>query len=345
MGNTMLNTQGITRVKCVAAVLVVLIHAVALPVNSWGMESSPLYMGCYSIGMIGVPLFLTCSGALLLQEKYGTWQKSGEIKRRMIRILVPLLVYGWVYAMMEIFFERRTLTLQMPLEALGRVFTGKSWGHLWYLYMLLGLYLLVPCIRHLHWNTNADQKKLIFAVMVSFGVVMPVVARLLAIEYLGSNLISLGLPSPLCHILSFWTGAIITQKDLKKARKYIDIAGIVSLIIMVVIPILCDGIEAKKLVLGYDSVFVWLSTVWVFTRIYNRSYRDRKMISAFEKLSFGIYLIHPVCMNLLYKALHLTPMMGSAVLTIPLFVILMLVPSYIAAWIASKLPIVKKWLI
>ena len=95
MEHSKVNSQGITRVKCLATNLVVLIHVVALPVNDYGKADSLAYWLTYSLGHLGVPLFVMCSGALLLQEKYGNWQQKGEIKRRTLRILVPLLVYGW----------------------------------------------------------------------------------------------------------------------------------------------------------------------------------------------------------------------------------------------------------
>lgn len=345
MENTKLNAQGITRVKCFAVLLVVLIHTVAIPVNTWGLENSAAYIWSYSIGMLGVPLFLMSTGALLLQEKYGNWQAPGEIKKRALRILVPLLVYGWVYAMMEIFFEQKTITLMMPFEALRRVITGESWGHLWYMYMLLGLYLLLPVIRHLHWGTNEEQKRGMIAVMVFFGMIMPVIARAFNTVYIGSNLLSLSLPATLCHMLTFWTGALITQTNwVERWKKHFDAAGIISLLVLSVWPVLFQNTVIKRAILGYDSIFVWLSAAWVFSKLYSCKVYH-KSFTGFEKLSFGIYLIHPFFMNLLYKAVNISPLMGNAVLTIPLFTILLTVLALVSVWIISKIPIAKKWLI
>lgn len=346
MEHSKVNSQGITRVKCLATILVVLIHVVALPVNDYGKADSLAYWSTYSLGHLGVPLFVMCSGALLLQEKYGNWQQKGEIKRRTLRILVPLLVYGWVYAMVKLVFTYKTVTLRLFLQALIQVIMGDSWAHLWYLYMLLGLYLLLPCIRHLYWGTSESQKSGIFAVLLAFGTVLPVVARLFGVAYSGANLLTWCFPASICYVLYFLTGALLVRPNqLKKIEKYLDVAGISGLLILTLWPFIVKDISLKNAILGYDSVFIWLSAAWIFSRIYENCNLYFKVFASFERFSFGVYLIHPFFMNLMYKAVNFTPLFGSGLLTIPLFTFLFLAFSLACAWCISKIPVANQWLI
>lgn len=94
-----------------------------------------------SISRISVPLFIMISGYLLLPMK----QKTTEFfKRRFTRILFPFIVWSVVYT---VYF---TINADGLIgEWLRRVslipFTYQA-EHLWYVYMLIGLYLLIPII-------------------------------------------------------------------------------------------------------------------------------------------------------------------------------------------------------
>ena len=83
MEHSKVNSQGITRVKCLATILVVLIHVVALPVNDYGKADSLAYWLTYSLGHLGVPLFVMCSGALLLQEKKRAAISQAKLNEKM----------------------------------------------------------------------------------------------------------------------------------------------------------------------------------------------------------------------------------------------------------------------
>lgn len=346
MEQSKLNSQGITRIKSAAVFLVVLIHVVALPVNEYGKGGSLIYWWAYVCGHLGVPLFVMCSGALLLQEKYGIWQTKGEIKRRVFRIMVPLLVYGWAYAMIELVFEAGTFSLQMLAQALIRVIKGESWSHLWYLYMMLGLYLLLPCIRYLYWGTDILQKRGILRILILFGTVMPVVARLFGNTYSGANLLSWSLPASICYILYFLTGALLVQHDFsKRMQKYLDATGIVSLLILFLWPVAIKEAALKNAAIEYDSICVFLSAAWLFSKLYYKCNFCFSAMLVLDRYSFGIYLIHPLFMNLLYKWANLTPLQGSGVFTIPLFTFVFISLSAVCVWCISKVPVARKWLI
>ena len=43
------------------------------------------------------------------------------------------------YAMMMIYFDTKTISSSMIPQAVLRVITGESFGHLWYMYILIGI--------------------------------------------------------------------------------------------------------------------------------------------------------------------------------------------------------------
>jgi len=94
-----------------------------------------------------VPLFVLASGYLQLPLRYPT----GEFfRRRAIRIVVPMVIWTLVYA----------LVWGHPVANIkGLLFNfNYAAGHLWFVYMLLGLYLIMPLLSP--WLEKVSRKEL-----------------------------------------------------------------------------------------------------------------------------------------------------------------------------------------
>lgn len=96
-----------------------------------------------SLDRICVPLFIMISGYLLIPIKLGT---PAFLKKHIARIGWPFVFWCVAYAMYYVFYQGDTLgtlcrnILHIPINY------GTEIGHLWYIYTLLGLYLLIPVI-------------------------------------------------------------------------------------------------------------------------------------------------------------------------------------------------------
>ena len=94
-----------------------------------------------------VPLFVIVSGYLQLPVRYET----GEFfRRRAVRILVPLIFWTLVYALVwgHPIANFKGLLLNFNYAA----------GHLWFVYMLLGLYLIMPLLSP--WAARVSRREL-----------------------------------------------------------------------------------------------------------------------------------------------------------------------------------------
>ena len=96
-----------------------------------------------------VPVFVVASSYLQFPLHYST----GEFfRRRAVRILVPFVIWTVVYALIwgEPVQNFKDLLLNFNYAA----------GHLWFVYMLLGLYLLMPLLSP--WAEKVGRKELLF---------------------------------------------------------------------------------------------------------------------------------------------------------------------------------------
>ena len=94
-----------------------------------------------------VPLFIIASSYLQFPTHYPTME---FFRRRAVRILVPFLLWTVVYAFRwgEPVENFRNLLLNCNYAA----------GHLWFVYMLLGVYLLMPLLSP--WAEKVEKKEL-----------------------------------------------------------------------------------------------------------------------------------------------------------------------------------------
>lgn len=134
--------------RVIACFMVILVHAV-----------EPFYLGgegtliqTWSAGFwstiidsalrAAVPLFLMASSYLLFPIKQDT---ASFFKRRFTRVLIPLIVWTMLYALIPYLGSEGEIDRIDNFKRLGWNFLMAS-GHLWFVYMLVGIYLLMPML-------------------------------------------------------------------------------------------------------------------------------------------------------------------------------------------------------
>ena len=113
-----------------------------------------------------VPLFIIASSYLQFPTKY----PAGEFfKRRTVRVLIPFVIWTIVYAFVwgEPVENFRNLLLNFNYAA----------GHLWFVYMLIGVYLLMPILSP--WAEKVEKKELqIYLGIWLFTTLIPIIRDL-----------------------------------------------------------------------------------------------------------------------------------------------------------------------
>ena len=165
-------------IRCVAMIMVIGVHCIDPFYISPTMRAIPEYTHWAAIyGSLLrplVPLFVMMTGLLLLPVKK---QPLGKFyKKRIYRVLFPFLIWSVLYSM----FPWVTGVLGLPKEIIGDFFCytqgqesqslidslkdvamipfnfSHKENHMWYIYLLIGLYLYMPFFSA--WIENADRK-------------------------------------------------------------------------------------------------------------------------------------------------------------------------------------------
>ena len=137
-------------VRTVAIALVILVHATFFPYRIPGpgitsMDvvnwfSSDVYA---AFGYVGVPLFVLLAGALLLDPAKAEEPLRAFFKKRWNRIGIPFIVWTIVYFLWSFEVDHTPITLYNISKGLA----NGSYAHLWFLYLLVGLYAVTPMLR------------------------------------------------------------------------------------------------------------------------------------------------------------------------------------------------------
>lgn len=89
-----------------------------------------------------VPLFVMTSSYLLFPVKGST---STFFRRRFTRVGIPFIFWALMYAVVPMWGSGGEIDASGNLQHLALNFTDNA-GHLWFVYMLLGIYILMPII-------------------------------------------------------------------------------------------------------------------------------------------------------------------------------------------------------
>lgn len=161
--------------RCLCAFAVVGIHITMTQPNNYsigeiGKSNYLILTSVYALVQWAVPVFLMISGSLLLNADEITLSK---IKKYVWRILLVIMLFGTAYAVMELFFETKQLTLTTLPKAILMAMEGRSWSHLWYLYVLIGIYLILIPLKRFVDHAKPEEINSLFACLIIGNFVIP----------------------------------------------------------------------------------------------------------------------------------------------------------------------------
>ncbi len=334
-------------IRSIGAILVVCLHSASELMYRQAYGSLEWWFDNIVNGLsrCAVPLFVMASGAIFLgrQEDFQCFYQ-----KRLKRIAIPLVFWTIVYILFAVLINNVSITNLAYFKNLAKaLYNGKPYYHLWYLYMLIGLYLAVPFLQRL-WGAINDKQKLLFVLFCFLlSAVSPFESAFLPVDS--------GNPAFLLYRFLPYVGYfvcgrfIIEQADKKKESGNIII--VISLIVLAAITIIGSYItgsnkEPGKYFFHYLSFNVILFTVLLFNLMIRLIRSDRKpprVIGLIDKTGLAIYLVHP--MLLVYAGYvydYLKPQGGLFCLFIVLKILSVLAVSMIIGWVMMKLPILKK---
>ena len=259
-------------------------------------------------GRWAVPAFFMITGYLLLDPaKEVSPKKACKYAMRMVGVL---LTFGVFFSLLEEVALCREngapLGMAVVSRAIVDVLTASSWDHLWYVYALVVVYLLVPPIRRISNRLGSRRFAFLTAALFTCVLVVPTFLRLWL--FLGGNDVYATEDGPIAFVQNvtigitcFCVGGCMRQM---RGSLFAIVTGLLSLLVMMASSIACT--IAKEGDLGFiflqGSCFACayaLGVLSVLQRVLgNTTVRNESMVDCLAKDSFGIYLFHPLFVHL-----------------------------------------------
>lgn len=338
--------------RIISAIAVIGIHITMTQPNNYSVQeigkSNYTILTCvYTLIQWAVPVFLMISGNLLLHSNKLAFTK---VKKMSLRMGAVLLLFGSAFALLEQVFERKTLEIGMLPNSVLMTLQQKSWSHLWYLYILIGIYLiLIPLKRFI--DNSSNREICIFTAILIFGnFVIPTINIAFGTKIENYMLFT----QYVTYVLLGYIIGGLHAEDNGREKKAIDnitnrggvqlglwlFASVIKIIIQYAAVMRCG--EGSALILG-DRIFTMIQALSVFClfKKYMDSIHVGRLAKSISRCSFGIYLIHPFFINLLYKMVDITPtnfpLLGIG-FAIPLLWFIVFLLSWGGTFIMLKIP-------
>lgn len=328
--------------RIIAALAVVTIHVSAGVVNDDAQTyESPWMAGNFfeSISRWAVPMFVMISGALMLSSKKEI-STSVFLKTKMAKILIPLVTFSVIYYANEVRKGEFTYTFSDFIERLA---TDDIMYHLWFLYMIAGLYLITPLLKIL--IQHAKRKDIEYFILL--WLFASVISKTL--EYFLGYSFKIELFFVTQYVGYFVLGYYLYTYDFQaKWRILIYIGGIAGW----ATTFFMTYHESVKLDeplehFWYDehSPNVLLVAAALFMLFKSTELGGVKLPwigNVISQTSFGIYLIHVLVMQTLYEKFDFVWFDLHPIIGIPYKVTLVVAISTILVFTIKKIPILCK---
>lgn len=332
----------IDNARIVAIAAVVLLHVAVVVLNdqvtgSDGWWSATLL---YSAVRWGVPVFVIVSGATLLG--YGKVEQPGTFyRKRMSRILIPVLFWSAFYVLWA---AAKPLAKGQAVnwEALFLSWAaGRPAHHLWFMYMIVGLYLITPWLRRAMQDMPTAMLK-----WSALGLMALVAVDLLARQFGLAN----GPPSFLLwfveYIPYFLLGAYalrhMPEQVAQPARAWACLA-VVAVVMILGYPLLITHGEPDWAAYWHENLGVAVIATTLALLPILRSWRRPLLGARTAKVAgytFGIYLVHLFLLSILMLTRwHREDLSGISAAALVLgWTAAVLLMSYVMTVALSKVP-------
>ena len=322
-----------------------------------------------------VPIFLMISGYLFLNPER-TLTYPVMIKKYCRRIALAILLFGVPYAASELVVAERTFRIRMIPEALKMTLMGHTWSHMWYLYLILFLYLITPLLKKVLRVLPVWGVAAVMAVIFLGSSVAPFLNKVLDVNSIPV------LPDGGVYFLYYLCGYLFAVREVcvdraessgtsgkgmeagldtepAKGRRIGNVWLIAAAVLMMGM-ILSRTLAGFSIQMAYNYPFTVLLAVLLFAAGWNGSIKKHRIPwQEAGALSFAVYLVHPVYVNLLYKFVKITPFTvleqcgvqsvaaGQAVLILLLaaFCLVVLALATATAWVLRKIPVLRKFVL
>ena len=298
--------------------------------------------------MWAVPCFVMASGALLL-DRNRTLTFKKLFGKYIPRMVVALIVFSILFSAFDALLLTHTSFIETAKDVLSDIFLGTGWMHMWYIYLLLGIYALLPIYKTVTNNAKPNEIKYLLLIYFFFLSAIPFIETVLGKK----------LPFYICvfSIYPFYLflGHVLHTGIIKLPKNACGLMFLICIGITVMLTVyrfsLADSSPetsniVKSLLDTYSFPLYIATSIGVFGYLRKTQNKHIPVLDTIaveiDKCSFGIYLIHMVIDRYVFLVLKFNPFNNGGTIAVIGVCIVTLAVSYVITKLLKFVPYVKK---
>jgi len=253
-----------------------------------------IYNFCRCFCKWGVDIFIMISGALFLNPNKSITIKE-MFKKYISRVVLMLIMWSLAYAVYPLTRDLLSGVEILWEERIPNVIRNFVLGnyHLWYLYMLIGLYMLTPFLKEI--VKKRENMIYFLALSAVFTVVLPVLSNIEEMELLVCFLNKMQLNMVIGYSFIYVLGYYLFTHDFSSKQVFgFKIICALELLLTIILTetsdkwlFLVDGVFSVGIIAISICIFVISKyAIWIKKEIVSI------VITVLSEYSLGIYLIH-----------------------------------------------------
>ena len=295
----------LSKIRSLASLAIVILHTFTMYhiVDANNMTSVEEYMTRLVpfLMMWAVPCFVMVSGALLLNSNKNIGIKK-IFSKYILRIILILIIFTLLFFYIDILMTSQTINVGEYISTWFKKFiSGKSWAHMWYLYMLIGIYLMLPLYRIIAKHATKTILIYIGVVIIFFISVIEPLEDIIDIPIEFYIFISSIFP------VYLFVGYMIHNNMLKFNTLVSSLLVIISIICIVLLTLLNNN-TVNDLLGNYSFIPVISLSVGIYSLLHNNNSKLTKLWLFIDKYSFSIYLTHLIYLRILIRLIDWNPL-------------------------------------
>lgn len=330
--------------RCWAICMVIVLHAMTSVLTNTQLYGTRTWLLCMlqnPFNRTGVPLFFMISGYLMLRDER-TLDIAGFYKKHLPRIAVPLLVWNLIYLLPSVLSGGEGL-VQLPARYFTTLINNGSSYHFWFVYTLLGIYLITPFLKRIVDGCTTAQLAVLLAIVVFPGAIRPFLNRTFSIYiYLFDPLME-------SYLGYFLLGYLLGSRTLNlRGRIAVYVGGVAGYALGVWGNISTASAEGIPMPYngGYNlNHYLLAAALFVFFRALFQRMDEAghsgggKVLAIFSDAVFGVYWVHVLLLNWTSKVF-------GAVLTLAQLlcvqVLLTVLVAFTVMAVISRVPVLRR---
>lgn len=297
-----------------------------------------------------VPVFVMISGYLFLNK-----QSSDSIekihKKNVLRIITCFCFWSLLYSVIYFFvmhYDAETVMVNFI----------KGQGFMWFLYMIVGIYLIIPFLRKIIESEKLMKYFLILSFI--FSIFLPQMINIVGLlntdyqEIFNEIYNKIDLKFVCGYVFYFVLGYFLGIIQISRKKRFaVYILGLFGFIGTVLVSDLLTNITGKANGMFYDnfsfgimleSISIFVFAKYCFSRFCTNHLMSNTIV-VLSNVSFGAFLLHILVIESLDLLFDLNVLSFNPIFSIPVFGIIVFIISFSVSYLLSRIPFVGKYIV